>query len=103
MKNNLFSIDNLLQHTILAHRACVDCGGAVMKNVTISMSDELLEKGRRYAEKNRTSLNAIIRKLLAETVTDSSVAWLEDIFVVMDNTQVTSDGEKWSREEIYDV
>lgn len=74
-----------------------------MRNVTISISDELLERGRRYAEKNKTSLNAMIRKLLAETVSDSSTIWIDDAFSVMDEADLTSDGVKWKREDLYDV
>lgn len=39
-----------------------------MKNVTLSVPDALLKKGRAYAAKHGTTLNALIRKLLQTTV-----------------------------------
>jgi hypothetical protein len=35
-----------------------------MPNITISLDTELLHSGREYAKQHRTSLNALIRKLL---------------------------------------
>ena len=39
-----------------------------MPNITISLDEDLLKSGRRYAEKHQTSVNALIRKLLEQTV-----------------------------------
>ena len=43
-----------------------------MPNVTISIDDKLLKKGRKYAEKRGTSLNALIRDLLKKKVDQKS-------------------------------
>lgn len=73
-----------------------------MPNVTISIDEELLAKGRRYARKHNISLNALLRKLLKETVESEFVDWLEQCFLLMDQANGNSRGRKWRREELYD-
>jgi len=74
-----------------------------MSNLTISIDDDLLKSGRLYAKKHHTSLNALIRKLLQETVTRNRQNWLDDCFKLMDESGADSQGKKWHREELYDV
>lgn len=74
-----------------------------MKNITISIDDEVLEAGRKYAQKHNMSLNSLIRKLLSQAVMSSSQNWLDDCFQLMDRTNANSGGRKWRREELYDV
>ncbi|HEX7712989.1 MAG TPA: DUF6364 family protein [Bacillota bacterium] len=74
-----------------------------MKNITISLDDELLKEGREYARRHNTSLNALIRKLLAQTVLPNSQNWLEECFALMDQANANSRGQKWNREDLYDV
>ena len=73
-----------------------------MPNITISLDEELLKSGRKYAEKHQTSLNALIRKLLEDTVRLQSNDWLEECFNLMDRADANSKGKKWQREELYD-
>ncbi|MBS3886093.1 MAG: hypothetical protein KGZ41_08675 [Dethiobacter sp.] len=73
-----------------------------MKNITISLDNKLLEAGLQYAKKHNTSLNALIRRLQAQTVLPSSRDWLEECFSLMD--QVDANFElKWERKDLYDV
>ena len=74
-----------------------------MSNLTISIDDDLLKSGRQYAKKHHTSLNALIRKLLQETVTQNRQNWLDDCFDLMDESGANSHGKKWYRGELYDV
>ena len=74
-----------------------------MPNITISLNENLLKSGRRYAEKHQTSMNALIRKLLEQTVRPQSSNWLEECFSLMDRANVNSKGRRWKREELYDV
>ncbi|MBE3575369.1 MAG: hypothetical protein IMW99_07990 [Firmicutes bacterium] len=74
-----------------------------MRNITISVDDRLLEAGREYARKHNMSLNALIRKLLAQTVLPSSRNWLDECFQMMDRAGVKLGGRTWRREELYDV
>ncbi len=72
-----------------------------MPNITISLDKDLLRSGRLYAEKHQTSINALIRKLLEQTVKSESDDWLEECFNLMDRTHANSGGRTWSREELY--
>ena len=72
-----------------------------MPNITISLDEDLLKSGRSYAEKHQTSLNALIRKLLEQTVRLQSDAWLEECFNLMDRAGGDSKGRRWQREDLY--
>ena len=74
-----------------------------MPNITISIEEEILKSGRKYAEKHRTSVNALIRKLLEQTVAYDSTQWVEECFSLMDRANARSGGKRWKREELYDV
>ena len=74
-----------------------------MPNITISLEEDLLKLGRRYAEKHQTSLNALIRKLLEETIRPQSKDWIEECFSLMDRAKADSRGREWRREDLYDV
>jgi hypothetical protein len=58
-----------------------------MPNVTISLEEELIKSGRRYAQNHNTSLNALIRKLLEQTVKPSTSDWLDECFNLMDRAR----------------
>ena len=72
-----------------------------MPNITISLEDDLLKSGRQYAENHGTSVNALIRRLLEQTVRPSRSDWVEECFALMDRANAHSNGQKWSREELY--
>jgi hypothetical protein len=72
-----------------------------MPNITISLDEDLLKSGRRYAERQQTSLNAIIRILLEQTVRPRSDVWLDESFKLMDRANGNSNGQKWTREDLY--
>jgi hypothetical protein len=72
-----------------------------MKNISLTIDDDVLFMVKEYARKNKISFNALVRKSLETTVKKSSNKWLDDMFVEMDKDNVSSNGEKWSREEIY--
>ena len=72
-----------------------------MPNITISLDKDLLNSGRRYAERQQTSLNAIIRDMLEQTIRPQSEAWLDESFKLMDRANGNSNGQRWSREDLY--
>lgn len=74
-----------------------------MPNITISLDEELLKSGRKYAERHQTSINALIRKLLTQTVMTDSEEWIEECFQLMDRAEANSKGLKWRREDLYDA
>ncbi|MEE8551932.1 MAG: DUF6364 family protein [Desulfobacterales bacterium] len=74
-----------------------------MPNITISLDEDLLKAGRYYAEKHHTSMNALIRRLLEQTVKPQSKDWLNECFEMMDRSKANSGGQRWKREDLYDV
>jgi len=74
-----------------------------MPNITISLDDNLIKSGRDYAEKHRTSINALIRNLLEQRVKSDSKQWLDECFELMDRANASSNGKTWQREDLYDV
>lgn len=74
-----------------------------MKNITLSLDEKLLEAGREYAKAHNTSLNSLIRELLAQAVLPASADWVEEMLHLMNRAKGNSQGKKWTREDIYDV
>lgn len=74
-----------------------------MTNITISMNQQLIDAGRKYAQKHQTSLNALLRKLLAQAVESDSSAWIDECFDKMNKLNVNSEGNLWNREDLYDI
>lgn len=74
-----------------------------MRNLTLSVSDELVAQGRRYAQEHHTTLNALIRDLLARVVCEEKTDWVEECLAKMDAAGGRSGGKKWKREDLYDV
>lgn len=75
-----------------------------MANVTLSLGDDLIKAGREYAQKHKTSLNALIRDLLRKHVfKSSSESWLKECLQKMKKANGNSRGKKWTREELYRV
>ncbi|MEK6646503.1 MAG: DUF6364 family protein [Candidatus Firestonebacteria bacterium] len=74
-----------------------------MKNITLSLNEDVLNAGRSYAKKHNISFNALIRRLVEQTVVKSSSSWVEESFKLMDKAKANSNGKKWTREELYRV
>ena len=74
-----------------------------MKNITLSIDDDLLEKGREYARSHNISLNVLVRRLLEQAVVRKESRWLDDMFRLMDKANVSSKGKRWTRDELYRV
>lgn len=71
-----------------------------MANVTLSIPDDLLRRGRSYAQARGTSLNALVRELLDETVSlpDSAV---DSMIERLKQSAGDSKGVKITREELH--
>jgi len=74
-----------------------------MKNITLSIDDDLLEKGRAYAHSHNISLNVLVRRLLEQAVVRKDSQWLDEMFRLMDKANVSSKGKRWTRDELYRV
>ena len=74
-----------------------------MPNITLSIPEELLKEGRKYAKKHNTSLNALIRELLQTVFSQGKKGFMQEFFALADRHPVRSNGKKWKREDLYDV
>lgn len=74
-----------------------------MKNITLAIEEELLAKGRKYAEKNNMSFNGLVRDLVQKNVSPEATEnnlWLTDLFSLMDKAQASSMGDAWTRGDV---
>ncbi|MDH5382798.1 MAG: type II toxin-antitoxin system HicB family antitoxin [Cyclobacteriaceae bacterium] len=46
-----------------------------MKNITLSIPEDILRRSREYAKKHGVSLNQMVRNLLSQTITGSEEDW----------------------------
>ena len=75
-----------------------------MKNVTLSMDESLLAAAREYARQQHTSLNALIRHLLAAAIDQNGgTPWTTQFLQAAARAQGNSRGRRWRREDLYDV
>jgi hypothetical protein len=74
-----------------------------MKNITLSIEEDVLQAGRDYARNHNISFNVLVRRLIEQTVVHGTDRWLEDTFSLMDKVNVSSGNQKWTREELYRV
>ena len=73
-----------------------------MKNITLAIDEETLALGRAYAERHHTTLNALVRDLLARTVQVDRAAAVEDMFRLMDRAPARSLKKRFTRDELYE-
>ena len=71
-----------------------------MANLTLSIDDELLARGRKYAAARGTSLNALVRKYLEETTAPPD-ARLEEMIERLRQSKGHSGGVKIERAELH--
>jgi len=73
-----------------AHNKCIFIIGVyilndeAMKNVTLSVEENLLRVSREYAQNHHTSLNNLIRKYLQNTASKQSTLWIDECLSLMD-------------------
>jgi hypothetical protein len=70
-----------------------------VKNVTISLSEALLEKSRGYARSQGKSLNQLVRDALSRIVEDDFNTNIEAAFAEADRLALRLDSPMPSREE----
>ena len=58
-----------------------------MKNITLALDEETLAAGRACAERHQTTLNALVRDLLARTVHTDRKAAAAEMFRLMDDIE----------------
>ena len=82
---------------------CVCTHSMCMKNVTLSIDDNLLLRSRDYAKRNGTTLNELVRGLLRKNVNINTAAGKGEALLTCIE-QATGDTKewKWNREDLYD-
>jgi hypothetical protein len=72
-------------------------------NVTLSIDEKLVERARRLAASQGTSLNQMIRRLLEEaTAATSPEHLLQELVELWASDEGDSHGRTWRRDELYD-
>jgi hypothetical protein len=72
-----------------------------MKNITLALDEETLAAGRAYARRHQTTLNALVRELLVKSVVADRQAAVREMFRLMDAHPGNSQGQRWTRDELY--
>ena len=72
-----------------------------MKNITLAIDEKTLTAGRAYARRHGTTLNGLVRELLARTVRGARSSGAEEMFRLMDAAPGRSGGKRWTREELH--
>ncbi len=74
------------------------------KNITLAVEEDVLQKVRRYAAANNTTVNALVRDLfgkIAERSSKSDKAW--DALFRATDAEAPEVGEiTWTRDDLYD-
>lgn len=81
---------------ICTHKLCD------VKNVTLSLPEDLLHKSREYAEKHGASLNELIRTLLRQTVCPPDQDPIQKLIDHSQRLSVDTKDWKWDRASLYD-
>lgn len=71
-----------------------------MPNLTLSIPEDLLKNGRSYAQARGTSLNALVRELLAEKVSKPEES-VDSIITRLRQSPGDSKGIRINREELH--
>jgi len=74
-----------------------------VKKVTVSLDEKLIQRSRDYARQKGTTLNQLIRDLLAQTVDQDRKQRVSSFLDWCDQSQITpKDGSWLSREEAHE-
>jgi hypothetical protein len=88
------------EHILCVHVVCGHC--PLMSNVTLAIDDDLLAAARRYAQDHGTTLNALVRKILEQTVQPRVDSWFDEFERVADESRGSSRGRRWNRDELHE-
>jgi hypothetical protein len=77
----------------------------IMPNITLAIDEELLGKARDYADRKGTTVNALVRELLGDTIDQDKrreEARRGLLELIDKSTARLGPDYKWNREEIYE-
>ena len=75
-----------------------------MKNITLSIDENVLSEVRRYAARRDTTVNALVRDFLTRLATqeDRAAKARQRLLELSDTSEGRMGGQKWNRERLYD-
>lgn len=73
-----------------------------MKNLTLSIPDDLLRRSREYAAQQGTTLNEFIRNLLRQAVSPPEQDPIQKLLSHTRDIKIQTKDWKWNRNELYD-
>ena len=75
-----------------------------MKNITLSIDENVLSEVRRYAAKRDTTVNALVRDFLTRLATqeDRATKARQRLLELSDTSEGRMGDRKWNRERLYD-
>jgi hypothetical protein len=75
-----------------------------MKNITLSVNEEVLDGVRRYATANGTSVNALVREYLGQLAgrEDRAKRAVARMLRLSKQSKIKLDKITWTREDLYD-
>ena len=75
----------------------------VFMNVTLSIDEDLLRRAREAAKRRGTSLNQMIRDLLAAVTIDTDPSeTVKELQELWSQSATGSRGERWTRDDLHD-
>lgn len=73
-----------------------------MKNTTISIGQDLLEKAKSAANASSISLSSYIKQLIEKSINYNQLSVAEDLLSLSKRFEGKLKGKKWTRDEIND-
>jgi plasmid stability protein len=73
----------------------------MMKNITLALDEATIDAGRVYAARHQTTLNSLVRDLLARVVMTDRQATVAEMFRLMDGYPGHSGGSRWTRDDLH--
>lgn len=74
-----------------------------MSNLTLAVDDDLLRRAREYAQRHGTSVNALVRHLLAQVTAPPEDNWFDALTALADEDGGVGSGKRrWTRMELHE-
>jgi len=73
-----------------------------MKNITLSIPEDVLRRSREYAKKQGITLNQMVRNFLRQTIADQNENMEARLDKIMDEMGVDTKNLDYNREDLYE-
>ncbi len=72
-----------------------------MKKITLALDEDTLDAARNFASRHETTVNALVRPLLTNTIVAHRQTGVAEMFRLMDAHPGNSRNRGWTRESLY--